>query len=276
MKPHTAVGIALVIFYIPITLYAQYIGLRCWRYRSRMACYMVMVFTLLRLAGGGLIITVEKDLSSDNAGMIKATYIVINLGIVPLLAAYDGFLNLVYRESFPNERLPRLIHIVCELLILLSTGLLVTAGTMTGKTDQATTQAALYKTGYFAFLAVFLTSVILSLRIALFERKRVKQAHLTITHLLLLAAPFLGVRTAYGVLGIFKATGANMFTSMWSSLFGNATVFAFMALVPEYIVICIFIHLLRTRVKHCKEMKRLLSEGGVEMGGRKGRGHGRR
>jgi hypothetical protein len=46
MKPHTAVGIATVIFYIPVTLYAQYIGLRCWKYGSRMACYMVMVFTL--------------------------------------------------------------------------------------------------------------------------------------------------------------------------------------------------------------------------------------
>jgi hypothetical protein len=46
MKPHTAVGIATVIFYTPVTLYAQYIGVRCWKYRSRMACYMVMVFTL--------------------------------------------------------------------------------------------------------------------------------------------------------------------------------------------------------------------------------------
>jgi membrane-associated PAP2 superfamily phosphatase len=46
MKPHTAVGIATVIFYAPITLYAQYIGIRCWKYGSRMACYMVMVFTL--------------------------------------------------------------------------------------------------------------------------------------------------------------------------------------------------------------------------------------
>lgn len=46
MKPHTAVGIATVIFYAPLTLYAQYIGLRCWKYGPRMACYMVMIFTL--------------------------------------------------------------------------------------------------------------------------------------------------------------------------------------------------------------------------------------
>jgi hypothetical protein len=46
MEPNTAVGIATVIFYAPVTLYAQYIGLRCWKYGSRMACYMVMIFTL--------------------------------------------------------------------------------------------------------------------------------------------------------------------------------------------------------------------------------------
>jgi hypothetical protein len=46
MKPHVTVGIATVIFYVPVTLYAQYIGIRCWKYGSRMACYMVMIFTL--------------------------------------------------------------------------------------------------------------------------------------------------------------------------------------------------------------------------------------
>ena len=117
MKPHTAIGIATVIFYSPITLYAQYIGIRCWKYGSRMACYMIMAFTIsmftlsfscttrhvlcslsatVRLAGGALLISVEKDLSSNNAQMIKATYVLINLGIVPLLAAYDGLLARMY------------------------------------------------------------------------------------------------------------------------------------------------------------------------------------
>jgi hypothetical protein len=46
------------------------------------------------------------------------------------------------------------------------------------------------------------------------------------------------------MLGIFEATGANIFTSMWSSLFGSATAFALMALLPEYIIVCIYIHIL--------------------------------
>lgn len=126
MNAHTAVGIAQVVFYLPITAYAQYIGIRCWKYGSRMACYMIMAFTIstssdrgrgekkkkkkkegkkrltfvaVRLAGGALVIAVEQDLSESNADMIKATYILLNLGLVPLLASYDGFLSLVYVPS---------------------------------------------------------------------------------------------------------------------------------------------------------------------------------
>lgn len=59
---------------------------------------------VVRLAAGALIILVEKDLSADNADMIKATYVLLNLGIVPLLAAYDGFLSLMYVAH---------VHLVC-------------------------------------------------------------------------------------------------------------------------------------------------------------------
>jgi hypothetical protein len=166
---------------------------------------------------------------------------------------------------------------------------------MTGRVDQASLQSTLYKTGYFVFLAVFLVAVLLSLRVSLLQRDRVKQSHLTVSppvfrtsqstlvcqgthadHLqivkwLLIASPFLALRTAYGMLGIFEATGANMFTSMWSSLFGSATAFALMALLPEYIIVCIYIRILHFRLRTCREMSQLLDEGrdagGHEMGG---------
>jgi hypothetical protein len=64
---------------------------------------------------------------------------------------------------------------------MLSTGLLIGAGTMTGKVDQASLQSALYKIGYFVFLAVFLVAVLLSLRVALLQRDRVTQSHLTVS-----------------------------------------------------------------------------------------------
>ena len=43
---HTATGIAQAVFYAPVTLYAQYIGIRCWKYGSKAACYMIMTFTI--------------------------------------------------------------------------------------------------------------------------------------------------------------------------------------------------------------------------------------
>jgi hypothetical protein len=55
---------------------------------------------------------------------------------------------------------------------------------MTGKVDQASLQSALYKIGYFVFLAVFLVAVLLSLRVALLRRDRVKQSHLTVSPLI--------------------------------------------------------------------------------------------
>jgi hypothetical protein len=78
---------------------------------------------------------------------------------------------------------------------------------------------------------------------------------------LLIASPFLALRTAYGILGIFNATGAHMFTSIWSSLFGSATALALMGLLPEYIVICIYLYILHYRVRTCSQVKRL-SDGG--------------
>jgi len=275
MKPHTAIGIATVIFYSPITLYAQYIGIRCWKYGSRMACYMIMAFTIIRLAGGALLISVEKDLSSNNAQMIKATYVLINLGIVPLLAAYDGLLARISKENFPKATFLRYLHHLCACLILLSTGLLIGAGSMTGKIDQASLQSILYKIGYFIFVAVFLLAILLSLRIALFYRDHVRLSSLTIVKWLLIASPFLALRAAYGILGIFEAIGAQMFTSMWSPLFGSATAFALMGLLPEYIIVCIYIHVLRFRVKSSKKMKLLLSEGRDSHSHEMGR-HGRR
>jgi hypothetical protein len=52
---------------------------------------------------------------------------------------------------------------------------------MTGKADQASLQSALYKIGYFVFLVVFLVAVLLSMRVALLQRDRVKQSHLTVS-----------------------------------------------------------------------------------------------
>jgi hypothetical protein len=54
---------------------------------------------------------------------------------------------------------------------------------MTGKVDQASLQSALYKVGYFVFLAVFLVAVLLSLKVVLLQYDLVKRPHLTVSSL---------------------------------------------------------------------------------------------
>jgi hypothetical protein len=51
--------------------------------------------------------------------------------------------------------------------------------------------------------------------------------------------PFLIVRTVYAFLGIYS----NSLYSKWDALYGSAPIFACMALLMEYIVICIFIYI---------------------------------
>lgn len=67
---------------------------------------------------------------------------------------------------------------------------------------------------------------------------------------------------------MFEAMGADMFTSMWSSLFGSATALVLMGLLPEYVVICTYVYILRYRVRTCRQhAKELQVEEGEREGG---------
>jgi hypothetical protein len=48
---------------------------------------------LVRVAGGILVIFYEKE--HTNISLIKATYVLLNIGLIPLLAAFNRFLSLV-------------------------------------------------------------------------------------------------------------------------------------------------------------------------------------
>lgn len=49
----------------------------------------------VRLAGGVLLVEVQQDANADNVSMIKATYIFLNVGVVPLVTAFDGLLSVM-------------------------------------------------------------------------------------------------------------------------------------------------------------------------------------
>jgi hypothetical protein len=60
---------------------------------------------------------------------------------------------------------------------------------------------------------------------------------------LLIGSPALCLRTIYGIISVFNATGFNIINSKWSPLFGSAIAFALMALLPEYVMLCIYLFL---------------------------------
>ena len=86
-----------------------------------------------------------------------------------------------FRENFPKDKVLRVIHTICALLIVLATGLLIGAGTLTGKVKKASLQSALYKIGYFDFLAVFVVVVLLAMRVYFTQRNKVKYPHLMVS-----------------------------------------------------------------------------------------------
>ncbi|KAK0645430.1 hypothetical protein B0T16DRAFT_457464 [Cercophora newfieldiana] len=257
MNEHTSVGIAQIVFYVPATIYIHYIGIRCWKYGPKMAWYPLMAFALVRLAGGGLVIAFEDDLQKNrttgnvNISLIKATYVLLNIGLVPLLTAFNRLSAMVSTSNFPEDDRLKKIQKICGILVLVAAGLLGAAGGMTGKPGEADSQVKLSKIAYFEFLAVFVLLTLMCAYLYFVKRRHIREDHLPYLRCMLLAAPPMAVRTAYGVIGVFEATGDNLTKSMWSSLFGNATAFALMALLPEYIVLVIFMYLGRYRIKTC-------------------------
>jgi hypothetical protein len=53
-----------------------------------------------------------------------------------------------------------------------------------------------------------------------------------------LAIPFLIIRTVYALLSVF----ATSLDSKWDTIYGSAVVFALMALLMEYVAVCIFVY----------------------------------
>jgi hypothetical protein len=68
----------------------------------------------------------------------------------------------------------------------------------------------------------------------------------------MLAMPALVLRTVYGLL--YEFTSDSIF-STWDPLFGSAVAFALMALLPEYIVLVIYVYLGFHRIRSCSQQQ---------------------
>ncbi|KAK4235352.1 hypothetical protein C8A03DRAFT_36807 [Achaetomium macrosporum] len=240
INPHTAAAIAEVVLYVPMVPIALYLMVRNWKYRPRTAWYPPAVFSTIRLVGG--IMTIIEQQNQRNRGLIIATIVLLNIGLIPLLMAFLGYARLVLEHDFGDNRRVNLFLRLIKILVLVAAGLLGAAGGYAGQPEFANTQSTLSKAAYVLF-SVSLVALIASFIGLSRNQGRITPAHRIYVKWALVAAPPLCVRAAYGIIGVAVASGNNILTSSWSPLFGSATAFGLMALLPEYIVLCIYIYL---------------------------------
>jgi hypothetical protein len=114
-------------------------------------------------------------------------------------------------------------------------------------------QSILSKVAYFHFTGILISLVTVSA--VLYTKGSVRESERKYLKWLLIATPALAVRTIYGLIGVFDAAGDRILVSTWSPLFGSATAFSLMALLPEYIVVCVYLYLGAHRLQSCRRAK---------------------
>jgi hypothetical protein len=141
--------------------------------------------------------------------------------------------------------------------LLIAVALLSASGSMAGQAEHANTQSVLSKVAYFQFAGILVALIAFSW--THYRPSMIREEDRIYLKWALLASPTLLVRTVYGLISVFDATGNRISTSMWSPLFGSATAFALMALLMEYISLCCFlylsIHRLQTSRRRMDEME---------------------
>ncbi|KAJ2895890.1 hypothetical protein MKZ38_006046 [Zalerion maritima] len=239
---HTTTAIAQIVFYVPMVPITSYMCYRNWKYGPRMAWYPEIPFSLLRLIGGVLTLFHERD--KNNRLLIIVTIVFLNVGLVPLIMSFLGIFRLIKK-----------FHIFASVVrynIFVAIGLLTVSGALAATPDLAQVQAVLSKIADLQFACV-LAALISACCLLYFKMKdEIGDSTMIYLQWILIASPPICVRTAYGLISVFEASGDNMTTSMWSPLFGSALAFSLLALVPEYITLCIYLFLAGHRLRTAK------------------------
>ncbi|KAJ9136617.1 hypothetical protein NKR23_g9747 [Pleurostoma richardsiae] len=171
MKQHTAAAIAQLVFYVPVVPATLYLCVRNWKYGPRMAWYPPVPFSLIRLVGSILIIVEEQN--PDSLGLIIATIVLLNVGLIPLIMSFLDVVRLVLESNFKNKKKAKTLIYIIRYNILGAIGLLSASGGLAGQPELAHTQSILSKVAYIQFAGVLAGLIILCL-VLRFEKYKVK------------------------------------------------------------------------------------------------------
>ncbi|KAH8705236.1 hypothetical protein BGW36DRAFT_421802 [Talaromyces proteolyticus] len=262
LNQHSQVGIAQIVFYVPAVLAAITLFLFRKQVKGlpRFAWYVLTLFTLVRLAGGIVVILYENN--SSSTGLAIASVILLNAGVFPCIAATIGFIKIMLvQNTFPDlvfattfsKTMPHSTHIdykhdrvlhylvvTSRLLFLAGIGLLVGGGVLEGNyNDQSSVQTGikLSRAGY-CVVAAFVGTLLLFLAFFWVKRQTLSSTSLLVLRGVTMAVPFFIVRLTYAFLSVYR--GAEDKT--WDSLSGPIAPFLVMGLLMEYFVVVIYLY----------------------------------
>ncbi|KAJ5751094.1 hypothetical protein N7533_008122 [Penicillium manginii] len=229
---HSKLGIAQIIFYIPVTVLAVYLAF--YRHnRPRMAWLILMFFSIIRITGGILVILWGQI---PQTGLMVAAIIFLNTGVFPLIAATLGLIRLIMAREDMESRINR--HLVLSrMLFFIALGLTIAGGVLEGSDtlSDVETGVKLVKAGY--SLVVVFVACLLAIQISLWTRYTwLATPSQTILNAATLATPFITVRICYLFLSVFYPLDPR-----WSNLTGHIVPFLFMGLIMEYCVVGLFL-----------------------------------
>ncbi|KAE8555688.1 hypothetical protein TMatcc_002954 [Talaromyces marneffei ATCC 18224] len=237
LNEHSKVSIAQIAFYGPAVIAAVALLLfrRAVRTLPLFPWIVLLIFTLVRLAGGIVVILYENQPSSN--GLLIATLILLNVGVFPCIAATIGLINLITFIDFRKNKALAKIIICSRLLFLAGVAVLITGGCLQGSDspDDQETGTKLVRIGY-CIVTVFV-ACLLSFQLFFWSRKsKLSQTSFLVLRNASLTMPFFVVRLTYAFLSIYRAD------QTWNSLTGPVVPFIVMALLMEYCVVIIYLY----------------------------------
>ncbi|RHZ59261.1 uncharacterized protein CDV56_106529 [Aspergillus thermomutatus] len=235
LTDHSKVAIAQIVFYIPAIIAAAVLLFH--RHGApRMPWYILQVFCLIRVACAIIVILYEN--SPTSVGLYIAALILLNAGLLPLIAATIGLLRIIIHYDFKSNKSLRLPMSVSRILFVVGIALVIAGGSLTGNytdADSVRTGHTLTKAGYIV-VAVFMACLVLFQGYFWRQYASLSRASRTVLKGMALAVPFLIVRIAWLFLSIYHPGD-----DRWSNLGGAIGPFVVMTALMEYIVVCIYI-----------------------------------
>ncbi|KAL7794395.1 hypothetical protein V8C37DRAFT_376485 [Trichoderma ceciliae] len=237
LSSHESLGIAQIVFYVPIVPTAIWLMRRNGKIHPRLAWWPLIPFSLMRLAGGPVLIAFEEK---PSIGLYAAAIVLLNVGVVPLVIATLGYVRIVLLDNYSSNPRANKISSILRIFIFVAIGLLAAGGGVSsiGTTSSMNISRTLTLVGYIVFAVVHV--VLISIMTFFWRKKHtLLPSSQAVLRGGLLASPLLIIRTVFGLLEVALENSA---TSPFNPIAGNAVAFGLMALLPEYIVVLTYIY----------------------------------